>query len=298
MIKKILIPLDGSKLAESALAPARILCTELHAVPILIHIIEKNAPHEVHGERHLFDVEQARAYLEALVKKNPFLKKAKAEIHVHEDEVSHLAQSIVEHGTDYETDLTILTRHGEGGWKDRVVGSLARQVIAQSHKPVLLLNTKPESGAVCDFRHILLPLDGNPEHDLSEKISTDFATQLRSSLLLLNVVPTYGTLPAEQSLSGRLLPSATDAMLDISEESAVQYIQSHITRLSKTGLAVKGEVQRGDPVECIFKVALDHHVDLIALATHGKAGLEAFGAGSVAPRVISESTIPLLLIPV
>jgi nucleotide-binding universal stress UspA family protein len=298
MIKRILIPLDGSKLAEQALATARILVQKIHATPVLLHVIEKNAPPEVHGERHLQGIPQANAYLENLIKKNPFLKRASVEIHVHEEEVSQLAQSIIDHASDYQVDLIILTRHGEGGWKDKVVGSLVRQVIGHGHLPVLLSNAHPDSEHVCTFDRILLALDGDPEHDVSEKIAADFASQLKSQLLLLTVVPTLSTLSPDQSPASLLLPSATDAMLDISEESSAEYLKNHIRKLEKMGLTVEGDVERGDPVDCILEVAVEKDMDLIVLATHGKAGLEAFFAGSVASKVITDSTIPLLLIPV
>jgi len=298
MIKRILIPLDGSKLAEQALAPAQILVRKMHAIPILLHVIEKNSPTEVHGQRHLHSISQANTYLENLVKKNPFLKRASVEIHVHEEEVSHLVQSIIDHASDYHADLIILTRHGEGEWKDKVVGSLARQVIAHGSLPVLLSNARPDSEDVCSFDHVLLAQDGDPEHNVGEKIATDFANQLKSTLLLLTVVPTFGTLPPDQSPASLLLPSATGAMLDISEESSAEYLKSQIRKLQKTGLKVHGEVERGDPAECILEVAAEKGMDLIVLATHGKAGLEAFFAGSVASKIITEATIPLLLIPV
>jgi nucleotide-binding universal stress UspA family protein len=298
MIKRILIPLDGSKLAEQALSIARILVQRIHATPVLLHVLEKKAPPEVHGERHLQGIPQANTYLKNLIKTNPFLKRASVEIHVHEEEVSQLAQSIIDHASDYQTDLIILTRHGEGGWKDKVVGSLARQIIGHGHLPVLLSNARPDSEEVCSFDRILLALDGDPEHDVSEIIAADFASQLKSKLLLLTVVPTLSTLSPDQSPASLLLPSATDAMLDISEESSAKYLKNHIRKLEKMGLTVEGYVERGDPVECILKVAAEKDMDLIVLATHGKTGLEAFFAGSVASKIITDSTIPLLLIPV
>jgi nucleotide-binding universal stress UspA family protein len=298
MIKRILIPLDGSKLAEQALAPARILVQKIHATPVLLHVIEKNAPTAVHGQKHLQGTSQANTYLENLIKKNPFLKKASVEIHVHEEEVSKLAQSIIDHASNYQIDLIILTRHGEGEWKDKVVGSLARQIIGHGHLPVLLSNARPDSEEVSSLNKILLALDGDPEHNVGEKIAVDFASQLKSSLLLLTVVPTLSTLPPDQSPARLLLPSATDAMLDISEESSVEYLKNHVHRLEKTGLTVEGTVERGDPADCILETASQRGMDLIVMATHGKVGLEAFFAGSVASKIITDSHIPLLLIPV
>jgi len=53
MFKRLLVPLDGSRLAEAALPPAAYLANRLDAAITLVHIIERSASAEVHGERHL-----------------------------------------------------------------------------------------------------------------------------------------------------------------------------------------------------------------------------------------------------
>ena len=64
MFRHILVPLDGSRLAESALATAGWLARKLGAQLTLIHLIERNAPAIVHSERHLVSREEAIGYLE------------------------------------------------------------------------------------------------------------------------------------------------------------------------------------------------------------------------------------------
>ncbi len=68
MFKQLLVPLDGSRLAEAALPAAPYLAHILNASVKLVHIIEKNAPKEIHGDRHLTDNEEARTYLEDVAK--------------------------------------------------------------------------------------------------------------------------------------------------------------------------------------------------------------------------------------
>jgi nucleotide-binding universal stress UspA family protein len=63
MFKHILVPLDGSRLAESVLPAANYIAQKMHATITLIHVIEKNAPEEIHGERHLTNAEDANRYL-------------------------------------------------------------------------------------------------------------------------------------------------------------------------------------------------------------------------------------------
>jgi nucleotide-binding universal stress UspA family protein len=62
MFKHILVPLDGSKLAEAALPAAVSLAQTFNAPVTLLHIIEQDAPEEVHRERHLTEAREAEAY--------------------------------------------------------------------------------------------------------------------------------------------------------------------------------------------------------------------------------------------
>jgi nucleotide-binding universal stress UspA family protein len=58
------------------------------------------------------------------------------------------------------------------------------------------------------------------------------------------------------------------------------------------------EIGRGEPVATIIDKASNAAADLIVMGTHGKAGMDAFWSGSVAPKVSSRSRLPLLLIPI
>ena len=59
MFKHILVPLDGSMLAQAALPAAAYLSGKFNASVTLVHIIEKNAPREIHGQPHLRDAAEA-----------------------------------------------------------------------------------------------------------------------------------------------------------------------------------------------------------------------------------------------
>jgi nucleotide-binding universal stress UspA family protein len=59
MFKHLLVPLDGSRLAEAALPAAACLAEQLGASITLIHIIERDASGEIHGERHLTTPDEA-----------------------------------------------------------------------------------------------------------------------------------------------------------------------------------------------------------------------------------------------
>jgi nucleotide-binding universal stress UspA family protein len=297
MFKHLLVPLDGSSLAEMALPYATYLASSLHASVTLIHIIEQNAPSSIHGEAHLRDEADARAYL-SRVASQAFEPGCQVDSHVHTEKVRNVARSIADHAGEFAPDLIILCAHGEGGLRDIIVGSIAQQVIGRSKTPVLLLQPEQRMDIQPVFRRILVGLDGNPEHDLSLQPAVELALACGSALNLLTVVPTLDTLKGEQAASGMLMPHAAQEMLNISETSAMGFLQAQATALEIRGLQADIVVERGDPAQQIGSTAERLGVDLLTLGTHGRAGMGAFWSGSVASKVIGRTHIPLLLVPV
>jgi nucleotide-binding universal stress UspA family protein len=262
----------------------------------LIHIIEQDAPQEVHGDRHLTGEEEACRYLGEIALQN--FDEDKTATHVHVEKVQDVARSIVEHTGEFAPDLIVMCTHGSGGFHDIVAGSIAQQVIGRGKTPILLVSPQPEAIFSGLSQKILVALDGQPEHDGSLPVAAELARKLGSSLHLLTIVPTLGTLKGERAASGWMLPGATRAILDIEEETAREHLEGLAAEWRKTGLAVTIEVRRGDPAPLILTSARGIHAGLIVLATHGKSGMDAFWSGSVGPKVVSASRIPLLLIPV
>ena len=298
MFKHILVPLDGSHLAESALPVAVALSTAFGSTVTLIHIIEHNAPQEIHGERHLRQEKEACSYLDTMARQN-FPPEIKVLRHVHTEEVKDVAHSIVEHSGELSPDLIVMCSHGEGGLRDIVVGSIAQQVIGHGKTPILLIRPQEDHFApTTSFHKLMIPLDSDPEHEKALPLAKDLAKSLNANLHLVMVVYTLGTLPGERAAASRLLPATTSLMLDMNESSAQDYLRELAASFQAEGLSVSWEVQRGDPVPHIIEAAEQSGSDLIVLATHGKSGMQAFWAGSVAPKVITQTNIPLLLVPV
>jgi nucleotide-binding universal stress UspA family protein len=301
MFKHILVPLDGSRLAESVIQPALFLAGKLNSRVTLIHIIEESAPQKIHGEFHIKNVDEAKVYLEKIA---GIFQSAgiKVEVHVHTAKVDNVARSMAEHSSEIHHDLIILCTHGESGWQDFVIGSIAQQVIGFGKLPVLLVHPiekeTPSKGEESQFSRFLLALDGDLEHEAGVEKSILMAEILKAELHLLTVVETMLTLSGSEAATGILMPSATKALLELAEEDAIERLNEKAVELRKTGFTVTYDVHRGDPVQWIVKDALTHQCDLIVLGTHGKSGLNAFWSGSSAPKIPSLTKINLLLIPV
>ena len=297
MFKHILVPLDGSKLAEAALPPAASLAKTIHTPITLLHMIEKNAPEAVHKDRHLTQPEEADEYLQQVARQF-FSKESQVDWHVHKAEIKDVARSIVEHASELEPDLIVMCSHGRGNVHDVLFGSIAQQVLAQGETPLLLLQPKkPSEPQPFELHRILVPLDSESNHDESLPVAEYLAKAYQAELHLLSVIPTFGTLSGEQAAAGTLMPGTTSVYLDMKEDLAKQRLQDHLNGLSERGLQISAEVGRGDPAQTIVNVADQIDADLILLSTHRKAGLDAFWARSVAPNVTRQTTIPILFIP-
>ena len=298
MFKHLLVPLDGSSLAEAALPSAAYLAQKLNAQVTLVHVIEQDAPQEVHGQRHLADPDEARAYLDEVAGR-AFPPEMRVKQHVHTAAVSDIARSIVAHEDELAPDLIVMCTHGQSGLRTWLFGSIALQVIGLGTTPVLLI--QPEAaGAPTSFacHCLLVPLDGDREHEHGLTVAADLAQVCGARLHLVMVVPTLGTLPGQDSASARLLPGATSALLDLAQDDAEAHLREQVARLQARGLLVTAGVQRGDPATTIVRTAEQSDANVVVLGTHGRSGLEAFWSESVAPQVIGRSHVPLLLVPV
>jgi nucleotide-binding universal stress UspA family protein len=298
-IRCLLLPLDGSDLAESAL-PAGLYFSQLFGASItLFHVIEKNAPDHVHASRHLTNAGEAEIYLKDTVARY-IPAGIPVEQHVHSSAAPDVARSIVEHAAELQPDLIILCAHGYGGARDWLIGNIAQQVISRGSTPVLLLHPHqpPRPGEVFSCRSILLPMDGVPDHERSATLAEEIAVRSGATVHLATVVPTPGTLSGERAATGKLLPVATAAALELAEEGAGDYLATQRERLKGMGLNAGAQVLRGDPATELTNLACGRKDDMIVLGTHGKAGSSAFWNRSVTARVLGKIDTPALLIPV
>ncbi len=301
MFKRLLIPLDGSRLAEAALPPAASLAQITGAEVTLLHLIERDAPHEVHHERHLSDPGEAESYLsdEAAQYFDPGTP---VSTHVHTYAVSDIPAAIVEHSQEMEEALIVMCTHGRSGVRGWLFGNIPQQVIAAGSAPVMLVPplsaghaARPGAGA---WRSFMVPLDGQREHEGGLEYATDLAALCQAAIHLLMVIPKIENLNWEAAATGWMLPGSMAAVLDMAEQGGKEYLTERLGELRGRGFSLTAEVDRGDPVQVIVNAARRINADLIVLATHGKTGMDAFWSGSFTPKVSSKLNIPMLLVPV
>jgi nucleotide-binding universal stress UspA family protein len=299
MMKKILLPLDGSSLAESVLPLAVQMADKLGASVTLLHVIEKNASGKVHGDRHLNDPAEAREYLRRIAGQF-FPGRTDIAFHVHEGHVRDVAGAIFRHKDEFDFDLIILCTHGKGKVGQFLLGSMGMKIAGLGPTPVLIHpgETNRDSGRE-GIHSILFPIDQVPEHRKNAFDATrELALRFRAEVHFVMVVPTFGTLTGLSSTASTLLPSTTRRMLEMSLDDAEEDLSEQKALLEKDGIRTEVSLMRGRTLKNILQAADHAGADLILMGTHGKSGLSAFWEGSVASRVASLARRPVLLVPV
>ena len=293
MFDHILIPLDGSRLAESVLPAAQALASRFGSRVTLLHVVERHPPAEVHGEPHLVTVADAEAYLTAVAAR--LFDGGRVTIHVHGPDEGDVAALIARHAEEFGSSLIALCSHGSGGARDLFYGSVAMQVLSRGAAPVLLIKPRDEVQTFACTR-ILVPLDGSPASEAALAPAEILARVFGARLGLLSVVPTLATVPTDRAPAALLLPGATAASLEIEEEATRAYLNGLADRLRAQAVDVEAQIGRGDPAFEVPEAADRIAADLLVMATHGRSGMGAVWAGSVASRIAARYRRPMLLV--
>jgi nucleotide-binding universal stress UspA family protein len=136
------------------------------------------------------------------------------------------------------------------------------------------------------FKRILVCLDGS---DLAEHILphvAEIATPGSTQVVMLKVVPE--TIGGVTGVSQKTPASV--------QHRAEDYLKGAASPLEAAGVAVRAVALLGKAEQVIIRYARDNQIDLIAMATHGRGGLQNTLFGSVAQHVLRESGLPLLLV--
>jgi nucleotide-binding universal stress UspA family protein len=298
MFSHLLVPLDGSGLAETTLPYVRMLAhaSGETARITLLHLIERDAPTSVHGARHLTTVPEAQAYLTEIAERFR-AEGITVDTHVDTNEGGDTAGRIVDHVAEMQVDLVVLCAHGRSGLGRWLFGSIAQKVLAVGIAPVLMVlpigGSEPRPPTL---NHILLPLDGTPDAEVALPLAEALARATGATMYLTLVVPTVGSLSGAMSSVARFSPNVTAELLESAESDAVGYLNALATRLRAAGVPVETGIARDDPANAILEQAKRVRADLIVMASHGRAGMGGAWAGSVSNKVLARSPGPFLLI--
>jgi nucleotide-binding universal stress UspA family protein len=300
--KQILVPLDGSQLAEMILPHAVAYARARGYGLALLHIVAPPAaldsntwgvtPAVEIWEEWENDVEGGRHYLEVVAKR---LQPLGLEVHTHllEDEPASCIVSYAENHP--EVGVIAMSTHGRSGLRRLLLGSMAEKVLHSSHVPVLMARPHHEQNIlneiqVPEYRSLLVPLDGSDFAIQALAQAKALAAHLGASLTLVGAV-------AEAPLAFKLNTFVTvPAEWTPERETMSAYLQQATNQLESEGFQVQAIVEYGPPAEAILRTVENTQADLIVMSTHGRSGLPRLWLGSVAMKVVHGAVCPVLLV--
>jgi nucleotide-binding universal stress UspA family protein len=294
MFKHILVPLDGSRLAEDILAPVQSLAAHFGSRVTLLHVVERDPPERVHGEPHLTTKTESENYLDG-VARQIIAAGVEVDVHVHERSVVDVAAALDAHAHEYEVDLIAMCKHGRSGIRDVVAGGIAQQIMRGGGTSILLRPPREEGGDGFQLRNILLPIDLQHDRESVIEAGSVIARTYDSAVRLLTVVPSLAT-ARQGSVAARLLPGATAESLRMEIEEVADQLNERAARLRDTGVDVSVTIRDEEPAAAILDEARVSEADLIIFSTHAQSGFNAWYTGSTGYRVITGAATTLLLL--
>lgn len=227
MFDKILVPLDGSKQAETVLPIVATLGEKYRSVVTLLHVIEKNPPTLINGECHLSSVGEAESYLIQQAS-NYFSGNIKVNIHVHPGQTRDVAVSIVDHAEcEFGCNLITLCRHSRSIWLERSSRCIARQVISNTNIPVLAqcIKLKNQSGYFM-LNNLAVIIDINDNYIRVLEDALRLSRDCHSRILLIITHPEFKAL----GFLGTGLGNAMISAISITNRQ----IDTEVNRLANT----------------------------------------------------------------
>lgn len=294
MVKRILLPLDGSAFGEQALPIAIRIAERDHAELELVHAYESLPPFRTIGAPPIdpaFDRERRKEYADYLDGIAEWVRGRTAAPVVVDVLDGPVGPALAEHLAGREADLVVMATHGRSGLSPVWLGSVATDLVRHATAPLLLIRPA-ESGSRDQsarlFTRVLVPLDGSPAGDEAIEHAMAVAGDAGVEYILVYVVAPALYINEPHTFA---YPYETEL-----QTAAQAYLGDLAGRIRERGFAVDTRVLlHPQPARAILECASESAVDLIAMETHGRGGVARLLMGSVADKVVRASPVPVLL---
>ena len=279
MIRTVLVPLDGSKAAEAVIPYVELIASRSEASVHLLTVVRDQDGEAKAGEALAYLSDRATA-----------LHPLSCSTSVKSGEE---AQVILAEADAGDADLIAMSTHGRSGMMRWVLGSVATKVLHGASRPLLLVRARDQADrppAVID--RIVVPLDGSQLSLTVLPYVEELAEALGASLVLYNAV-----LPLDIYPGTEMTPARVGGIIDDLLAQGQSFLAEVAREIEGRGkVKVRSVVTIGFPVDEVVRVAGEVNAGLIALATHGRSGVNRWVMGSVADGVVRRSSLPCLLV--
>jgi nucleotide-binding universal stress UspA family protein len=294
MFRKILIPLDGSPLAERALLHVLQLAPPNSVELVLVNVIETyRYSATTMGMTPVDVLRYVRSGIEAYIENQRSQLEARqyaVQTYILEGDA---AGGILEVADTTEADLIIMTTHGRSGVARWALGSVAERVIHNAPLPVWLVRENTRVISPHEMQRILVPLDGSAMAETALDQAQSLAQETGAELLLLRVVP------EPDDINRRMIfatESSAQTALATWRNHAEQYLARVVQERIAAGIVTRTLVTSGAPVRSMLDTISTESIDAIVMATHARLGFDRLLRGSVAAEVLRHAGCPLLLV--
>jgi nucleotide-binding universal stress UspA family protein len=288
---KVLVPLDGSRLAENSLVYLDALRSLGESQVLLLSVVDEAE------EFQSLDSGESSAREENLLV--TYLKEVSADLQHHlginvETKVVHGAPAacVIDEVTRYMPDLLVISTHGRSGMSRWRLGSVADKVIRGAGCNTLVVGPKASERSTWidarimePFKSLLVPLDGSALAETALPVAANFAESYGSTVHLVRVVGIPAT-------AGALGESYMPDMLGTLEDAAKTYLTNIATTLKAS---TKADVLIGGAAWQLEDYVDANAIDLVVMTSHGRGGLIRTALGSVTDRMLGGAA-PVLVV--
>jgi nucleotide-binding universal stress UspA family protein len=297
MFKHLLVPLDGSAIAECTLphlvALARVCQPRITLVRVLDSLPEAGLEKKPTGPlQWSLSKAEAKAYLDEVAQRLRMEADVDAEPVLLEGEP---AQRICEFAHSNDVDLILISSHGQSGLSRWNVSSVVRKIVQRVHRSVLIVRAyKAGEHGLNDLRYsrLLVPLDGSQRAECVFATAVSLARSYEAQLLLGHVI-VKPQLPRHISLT------ANDEKLIKYFVARSQKILAQYMKQLRNRLAYPFEPHlliHHDVTGALHHLIDEAQVDLVLLSAHGYSGTRHWPYGSITTSFIEYGTTPLLIV--
>lgn len=291
MFERIMVPLDGSSLAEAVLPLAGVIARASGAELVALRAVQ-TGPHidvEREAEAQIKVVEEAEAYLGEIAQH--------AELTGLEVVVSvpygPAAEMIVDQADARQVDLIVMATHGRTGIARWALGSVADRVLQAYRGSLLIVRPKPDAPPYSGSpERIVVPLDGSELAERALEMGVELAATIGADLCLVRVVaPSEGI----QTFDGRFVMPDGSPSIESARAAAEDYLAAIGDRLTGKRVTVLRQARVGDVATEIEAAAKESPSSIVVMSTHGRSGVTRWIYGSIADRMIRQCDVPVLV---
>jgi nucleotide-binding universal stress UspA family protein len=287
MFEKILVPLDGSKIAEQVLPYTIELARFFGSQVNLLGVCEAKDTKE--GQACEITIRDNAEEL------NKQLTGTAASVKT--IVLSGLpARKIVEYADNNQINLIMMTSYGRSGIGPWSLGSTVHKVLnLKLQIPILVVRpVEGEEFPTGLFNRIILPLDGSIRGEAPLPYVIEIAKRFETEIFLVQSIELQKQVHG--GFSGLINIRFEDKDVEVAKQNAKTYLQNVAARFASTKASINIVIRTGEAAQEIIKLAEEKGNCLIAIGSHGHSGIDAWMYGSVSQKIINASKKSFLII--